>query len=156
MCLQAPWAKGRTSTGARCRIQSVSSVELAQTTATSYLSGLLAFRSGSGIPKTLADPETHRGSGRNLQAFAGPQVAAAAGAALIDLEATEADEVHRLALADSTFDPGERGPHDRFDHGLRLGGVGGDAFDQVSEKHNSLLLLNDHRAGNTMLRTKQP
>jgi hypothetical protein len=87
--------------------------------------------------------------------FAGPQVAAAAGATLIDLEATEADEVHRLALADGTFDPGERGPHDRFDHGLRLGGVGGDAFDQVSEKHNSLLLLNDHRAGNTTLWTKQ-
>jgi hypothetical protein len=32
----------------------------------------------------------------------------AAGAALIDLEATEADEVHRLSLADGLFDPGER------------------------------------------------
>jgi hypothetical protein len=62
---------------------------------------------------------------------------------------------HRLALADGTFDPGERGPHDRFDHGLRLGGVSGDAFDQVSEKHKNLLLLNDHRAGNTRLPTKQ-
>jgi hypothetical protein len=124
-------------------------------TTTSYLSGLLVLRSGSSIPKTLAYFETHRPNGRDLQAFAGPQVAAAAGAALIDLEATEADEVHRLALADGTFDPRKRGSHDRFDHGLRLGGVGGDAFDQVSEKHNNLLLLNDHCAGNMTGQTKQ-
>jgi hypothetical protein len=47
----------------------------------------------TGILKALADLETHRPSGRNLEAFSGPQVAAAAGAALINLEATEADNL---------------------------------------------------------------
>ena len=81
------------------------------TATSSYLPGLLAFRSGSGIPKTLADPEAHRGSGWDLQALAGPQVAAAACTALIDLEATEADEVHRLALAEAVFGGVQSAPH---------------------------------------------
>src|SRR5918994_6987097 len=101
----------------------------------------LALRSGSGIPKALADLEAHRIGGRNLQGLTGLQVTAAAGAALIDLQAAEAGEIHRVALADGSFDPGEHAPHDGFDHGLRLPGVGCDAFDHVSEKHDALPLL---------------
>jgi hypothetical protein len=36
------------------------------------------------------------------------------------LEAAEADEVHRLALADGTFDPGEYTAYDGLDDSLRL------------------------------------
>jgi hypothetical protein len=43
---------------------------------------------------------------RDLQA-PGLHVATAAGAALINLEAAEADEVHRLALSNGSFDPGK-------------------------------------------------
>src|SRR5919106_3459153 len=108
MCLQALLAKGRTLTSARCGSQSVSSVELAVDE--SYflpLPARLGLRSGSGVPQALADLETHRPRGRDLQALAGPQVATTAGAELIILEATEADEVFRLALADGSFDPRE-------------------------------------------------
>ena len=61
----------------------------------------------------------------------------AAGTALIDLEATEADEVHRLALADASFDPGEHAAQHCLDHRLRLPGVGSNAFDQASEMHDA-------------------
>ena len=87
------------------------------------------------ISKTLANSQTHRPSGRDLQTFAGPEVAGAAGAALIDLEATEADEVHRLALADGTFDPASAARPIASTMAFGWAGVGGDAFDQVSEKH---------------------
>jgi len=116
------------------RIRSVSSASCRRQQLFFALAGAPALRSGSGIPQALAGLEAHRRGGRDLQAFAGPQVAAAAGAALIDLEAAEANQVHRLALADGSFDPGEHAPDDCLDHGLRLPGVGRDAFDQVSQK----------------------
>src|SRR5919106_5976404 len=93
------------------------------------LPSALALRSGSGIPQALADLEAHRVGGWNLQGLTGLQVAAAAGAALIDLEAAEADEVHCLALADGAFDPGEHAAHDCLDRRLWLPCVDRDAFD---------------------------
>jgi hypothetical protein len=78
---------------------------------------------------------------RDLQAFAGPQVAAAAGAALMDLEPAEADEVHCFAFADGSFDASQRAAYHCLDHGFRLSGVAHHTFDQVSEKHDALPLL---------------
>jgi hypothetical protein len=70
-------------------------------------------------------------------------------------KAAKADEVHCLALADGSFDPGEPATHDRLNHALRLPGIDRDALDQVSEKHNSLLLLSFHRGGSTTSRMTQ-
>jgi hypothetical protein len=61
----------------------------------------------------------------------------AAGVAPIDLEAAEADEVHRLALANGSFDPGEYVTQYCLDPRLRLPGVGCNPFDQASQMHDA-------------------
>ena len=75
--------------------------ELLRSLATAF-----ALRSGGGFPEVLADLEAHRRGRRDLQGFAGAQVAAAPGAALIDFEPAEAHQVHRLTLADGALDFG--------------------------------------------------
>jgi hypothetical protein len=129
---QARLAKGRTSTSARCRIRSSRASSWRRRQLFLIFPGPLAFRSGSGISQALADLEAHRTNGRDVQAFPYPQVAAAAGAALIDLEATEADEVHRLALADGTFDPGERATSPWQVRSAAYSGHGSDEFGQFA------------------------
>src|SRR5919109_3832444 len=69
----------------------------------SALGHLLALRSRSGIPQALADLEAHRVGGRNLQDLTGLQVAAAAGAALINLEAAEIGKPPDAVLKSLSF-----------------------------------------------------